>query len=446
MPRVYIESQVTVRDLLSRILLGLQILNKSTFIDSIVIGRNGKIQSMVKFDQGFAYIADNFSIPAKARFEKIRPFAARIYAFCDESTALNNEPLYLQRRANKISIQNCDHIFATSNYHRDLLTNAYPELEKKISNFGLPRFDFLKDGCRTIYDAQVNNLKGKYGEYILMPSNGARGRYLQIDQLLKKLLGRGEINDNQVDEFVNYYKNLNDSAEQFDQAAISLAEMHKGLNFVYRGKPHSEYSAFEKNKLPENLFVESSLSVHPWILGAAAVVHQNCTTGIEAFVAGISSVDFIPRTLQHISKAPHALTNCAHTIDQLSDFLGGDKATIDKKISPGDVSYFFGDLENYSSEKIANFIASDFRQNVGIGDSSNSRIGANFRRKIRSFSAARYVSDKMNFNGRGGDIRSKDVHFYVEKILQVMKPFSNQTSFRVKWHDREVFELNKKGF
>ena len=50
--------------------------------------------------------------------------------------------------------------------------------------------------------------------------------------------------------------------------------------------------------LPENLIIEAEGPVHPWILASKLVIHQNCTTGMEAFAAGKNVINYVPDLLR----------------------------------------------------------------------------------------------------------------------------------------------------
>jgi hypothetical protein len=72
--------------------------------------------------------------------------------------------------------------------------------------------------------------------------------------------------------------------------------MFKEINFVIR--PHPSESFVEYNKIASNysnVKVEKRGNVVPWILASLAVIHYDCTTGMEAALAEVPVISYLPQ-------------------------------------------------------------------------------------------------------------------------------------------------------
>jgi hypothetical protein len=63
-------------------------------------------------------------------------------------------------------------------------------------------------------------------------------------------------------------------------------------------------------------------SAIPWILGADAVVHNSCTTGVEGFLLDRPTVAYVPvRSKTYDSLLPNSVSRLANTPQELIEFV-----------------------------------------------------------------------------------------------------------------------------
>lgn len=152
---------------------------------------------------------------------------------------------------------------------------------------GHPRFDLYKPKWKAYFEIETSDIKKKYGDYILI--NGNYGLYNH---------GRGasyvfskEANydvDNPVSRMdrVSFIKFSGMQCLSMIELTHQLALNYKHKNFIYRPHP-SENHEFYKDifRGVPNIFVNHDGPVSTWILGAEAIIHDGCTTALEAAIA-----------------------------------------------------------------------------------------------------------------------------------------------------------------
>ena len=156
---------------------------------------------------------------------------------------------------------------------------------------GHPRFDVCKKEWHELYHSKVEEIKKKYKKFILINSNfvtnnhGAGHDYVFCNPLIENGKERLGI----VDNYVYCSKQFSSMVHLIHNLAVKFPE----LNFIYRPHP-SEDMSLSKTIFygVKNIFVEHEGSVIPWILASQLLIHDNCTTAIEARLAGKAVLNY----------------------------------------------------------------------------------------------------------------------------------------------------------
>tara|TARA_B100000795_G_C22782176_1_gene432865 strand:+ start:228 stop:1592 length:1365 start_codon:yes stop_codon:yes gene_type:complete len=156
---------------------------------------------------------------------------------------------------------------------------------------GHPRFDVCKKEWHELYQSKADEIKKKYKKFILINSNfvtnnhGAGLEYLFCNPLIDSEKERQTI----VSNFVYCSKQFASMVQLIHNLAIKFPE----LNFIYRPHP-SENMDLSRTVFfgVKNIFVEHEGSAIPWILASQLLLHDNCTTAIEARLAGKPVINY----------------------------------------------------------------------------------------------------------------------------------------------------------
>ena len=159
---------------------------------------------------------------------------------------------------------------------------------------GHPRFDLYKPKLRSFYQEEVEGIQRKYGNYILINGNYSWANH-----------GRGlqntfpeSINSEDIEgrlKRVHYYKYFTSQMVAMVELTHVLAAKFPDLNFIYRPHPSEDHQYYKTvfNGVT-NIMVDHEGPVNPWILGAKALIHDGCTTAVEATIAGIPVINYKP--------------------------------------------------------------------------------------------------------------------------------------------------------
>jgi surface carbohydrate biosynthesis protein len=175
----------------------------------------------------------------------------------------------------------------------------------KFQVAGFPRFDLCKPEFESIDSTAVNDLKKKYGNFILIcgrfaavnmvaddpPSLGRRSYDMRVESGSLKTQKKEEI----LRSMFGAWEKTSLEFSQFVHAVARLALDFPKLNIVLRPHP-AEKESFYKEAFShfQNVFIDKSGDVRPFIRASFTVLHSECTTGLEAELSRKPNINFRP--------------------------------------------------------------------------------------------------------------------------------------------------------
>jgi surface carbohydrate biosynthesis protein len=184
---------------------------------------------------------------------------------------------------------------------KEVLAEYAGELCDAIRVTGTPKFDLCSPSYGWVTKAKNEEKKSKYGPYILACTRFSTAAHSQgqEDTFRRKLnpvlwpasMTTGEIADLW---FAKWQRDVHDFAD-FVILTKEIARNYPHHTLILRPHP-SENLNFYKCAFAsfQNVTVTREDSVIPWIRSAEVVVHSNCTTGIEAVLAGRPVLNLLP--------------------------------------------------------------------------------------------------------------------------------------------------------
>ncbi|WP_322003671.1 surface carbohydrate biosynthesis protein [Marinobacter alexandrii] len=186
---------------------------------------------------------------------------------------------------------------------REVFANSI--YREKFEVTGFPRFDLCKPEFSRIDTIAVSRLKKKYGSFVLIcgrfaavnmvaddPSAlGKRSFDIRVEGGALKTKNREEI----LRSMFASWEKVSLEFSQFVPAVARLALDFPDLNFVLRPHP-AEKESFYQDAFGhfDNIFIDKSGDVRPFIRASKALIHSECTTGLEAELSSKSTINFRP--------------------------------------------------------------------------------------------------------------------------------------------------------
>ncbi|MGD8415717.1 MAG: hypothetical protein PVH91_01525, partial [Pseudomonadales bacterium] len=157
---------------------------------------------------------------------------------------------------------------------------------------GNPRTDLLRAQLGGLYREEVACLRRALGRFVLVNTNFSRVNHMQPTQNRHLRWLRENRPDDPRGGFAAHKYRL---YEAFLAMLPQLTSRMGEVRFVVRPHPSESLRVWETlaRSLP-NVRVHRESSIAPWLLAADAVVHNGCTTAVEAFILGCPALAYAP--------------------------------------------------------------------------------------------------------------------------------------------------------
>ena len=287
----------------------------------VVLGeQNAMIRQMRSLPRG-VYIDKSVARTKTQPFQRLRAAGNSVAAWCEEGLVYIDRDTYLHERVSEASLALADMFFAWGPVQANDVGSHVSAAKDKILVTGNPRFDVLRPELRGLFDRERDALRQRFGRYILVATNfGRYNHFMGYDFHLAALKKRGTITTpEQIAFYRRWREYLGELYRGFALALPVLARAFPDHHIVVRPHPSEDHEAWRRETHGlDAVTVAFDGSAIPWIAGADALIHNSCTTGVEAYLLGKPVIAFRPATDDtYDSYLPNALSRQAFDAAEL---------------------------------------------------------------------------------------------------------------------------------
>jgi surface carbohydrate biosynthesis protein len=336
-PSLIIPVEEQVREFDAKLLLAFKAVIRGYHV---YIGRRDKIElGLSRFNPGI-YLAMDIRTPRIFAFAK--KLGYHVVVMDEEAVVHYPDFIYTKRRVVDESLNYISAFLAWGDDNVQLWTGI-PKIGRNYDIFltGNPRADLLRPELRAFFKAQADLIKKNYGRYILINTNF--GLVINKNPVLNlyyhdpenpDALKHGKTSVGMPVEYAtglwNHKRKL---YEAFLQMVPELAgEFPKEL-IVLRPHPMEKHDAYLAlaDKYP-NVKVIHEGNVIPWLMNAKVLVHNGCTTGLEAYLLDRPVIAYQPEIDKSFdNELPNSLSYCSFNLSSLvskiNTILNGSEAS-----------------------------------------------------------------------------------------------------------------------
>ena len=286
---------------------------------SSVIGPRREMHIQITSFPGSIYLAKSIPVHRNIIFKIMRKLGHEIVAWDEEALVHPQAETYYRRRVCPLGIKYVSHLFAWGKDNVQLW-QQYPNLPPgvPIHLTGNPRGDLLRSEMRSFYEKDAEELRRGYGQFILINTNFNHVNAFSPDLNLfrpAKKPGR-EPNFGRAAKGMSreYAEGLRDHKqaifEHFQKLIPALEHAFPQQTIVVRPHPTENQEIYHNIAAHcERVQVTNEGNVVPWILASQAVIHNGCTTGVEAYVLGVAAISYRPTVNDYYDLGFYRLPN-----------------------------------------------------------------------------------------------------------------------------------------
>ncbi len=292
--RLLIPVETKVRELDAKTLLAC-VAAESGF--EAIIGHAGEMRRRLSALPQGTFLDKSVAPSREDMFRHYCDLGFRIVAWCEEGLTNPSDAEYLRRKVNPGALAKVDRFYAWGQRQAELIGARYPELANKLVTVGNPRIDMLRPELREFYAEAADALISRHGRYVLINTNFSLCNHKKgKDAFLKGLRAADKVGTAEEEAYIRgwiaYKTRL---FEAFKQMVCNVARAIPKTRIIVRPHPSEDHSVWERLTCDiVNVTVCSEGNVATWLIGAEAIIHNGCTTGIEGYLMGRPVLAYMP--------------------------------------------------------------------------------------------------------------------------------------------------------
>jgi len=163
---------------------------------------------------------------------------------------------------------------------------------KRIVATGNPRNDMLRSELRAFHQPEMDVIRSRFGEYVLLNTNFFTVNHPENDTFsLASWVTEQHIGD-QKERLLNHRRRL---LERYLASVPKIAQAIAPVRLIIRPHPSESHRPWlDVTAASPNASVVFEGSVVPWMMGARALIHNNCTSAVECAAIGTTVLTYRP--------------------------------------------------------------------------------------------------------------------------------------------------------
>jgi surface carbohydrate biosynthesis protein len=235
-------------------------------------------------------------------FKAMRQLGLEIATLDEEALVHLPAEIYYSRRLSPEAMAYVSRLFAWGKDNAELWRQySYMPDNLPIHITGNPRNDMLRPEIRGFYEKEVNALRRKYGDYIMVNTNfnhvNAFYPSMNLFQPVKNKAETPRFGRAARGMTLEYAQGLwahkQAVFEDFQRLIPALDKVFSDYTIIVRPHPTENQEVYQGiADQCERVRVTNEGNVVPWLMGAKALIHNGCTTGVEAYVMRVPAISY----------------------------------------------------------------------------------------------------------------------------------------------------------
>jgi surface carbohydrate biosynthesis protein len=267
-----------------------------------VIGSHRELDFRIASFPRSLYLCKSFTVRNLKMFRIMARIGHEILSWDEEALVHLPPEMYFSRRLSPRTMKYLSHLFAWGEDNAELW-RQYPEFPPglPIHITGNPRNDLLRPEMRAFYDNEVEALRKAHGDFILINTNFNHvNAFFPAQNLFQPVQNPGEepvfgkAGRGMTREYAEGFRDHKQAIfEDFQRLIPDLERAFPDYTIVVRPHPTESQKIYKKIAGQcEGVRVTNEGNVVPWLMATRAVIHNGCTTGVEAYVMGVPAISY----------------------------------------------------------------------------------------------------------------------------------------------------------
>ncbi len=257
--------------------------------------------NITSFPRGI-YLSKSITGASDMMFRIMRHLGHEVVAWDEEALVHLPADTYYSRRLSPAAMAHVSRLFAWGEDNAEMW-RQYPQLPENavIAVTGNPRNDLLRPELHDYYDSEVEIIKNTYGNFILVNTNFNHvNAFSAVQNLFQPIENTGDTPKlgraakGMSREYADGLRAHKQAIfEDFQRMIPALDEAFPDYGIVVRPHPTESQEIYHDIAARcKRVEVTNEGNVVPWLLAARALIHNSCTTGVEAYVMRVPAITY----------------------------------------------------------------------------------------------------------------------------------------------------------
>ena len=267
-----------------------------------IIGSHREIDLQISAFPRSLYLNKSMTDRNLKMFRIMEKIGHQIVTWDEEALVHLPAETYYSRRLSPTAIRFVSQLFAWGEANAELW-RQYPHLPRElpIHVTGNPRCDMLRPEMRPFYEPEVDQIRRTHGNFILVNTNFNHvNAFFPAQNLFKPGKSQGtqpSFGKAAVGMSRQYAQGLHDHKQTildtFKRLIPVLDEAFADHTIIVRPHPTENQQIYRDiAQRCQRVFVTNEGNVVPWLMATRAVIHNGCTTGVEAYMMGVPAISY----------------------------------------------------------------------------------------------------------------------------------------------------------
>jgi surface carbohydrate biosynthesis protein len=248
------------------------------------------------------YLSKSMTGASDLMFRIMRSLGHQIVAWDEEALVHLPDEIYYSRRLSPGAMAHVSNFFAWGEDNAELW-RRYPQMPAgaAIHVTGNPRNDLLRPEMHAYYEAEVAKIRAAHGNFFLVNTNFNHvNGFTPVQNLFQPSAGDGapppfgRAAKGMTRDYAEGLRDLKEAVfTDFQEMIPRLDRVFPDHNIVVRPHPTENPEVYQAiAQRCQRVIVTNAGNVVPWLLAAQAVIHNGCTTGVEAYVMRVPAITY----------------------------------------------------------------------------------------------------------------------------------------------------------
>lgn len=318
-PNIFLPIEVKPREFTAKVLIGAEAAKKGS---RVYIGAKPGVNLVASRVQGGAYLYKDMTLVSLMSKIKANQHA---FVVLDEEMSPADDEIELTYRARfrEENAKYVDKILLLSDAQIEPLRKCSEVLASKAVVTGWARTDLWRNELRVIYATKANEIRKRYGEFVLVASDFGVTSQVTLEQFVAhvKCTEATEADKNLA---IERWHQMFDSFKDFSQALKSILTSYSENmpHIVLRPHPGDDHEGWRREFAGlKNIDIVYQGDISEWLDASLGLIHRGCTTAIEAVVTNKPTAYYQGASTFIRDALPRQISKILKDEDQLYDFL-----------------------------------------------------------------------------------------------------------------------------